>query len=124
MPDLGEQLSAILQNPEAQKNIGALLSSLGQSPPPETAAPPFDLSMLFQNASPKNEHAEPDLSAVLKIQQLLSRTSCDDNSVNLLRALRPYLHEPQKADDAIRVLKLLNILPALKECGIFGSGLI
>ena len=123
MPDLGEQLSAILQNPEAQKNISALLSSLGQSPPPETTAPPFDLSALFQKTPPKNEHAEPDLSAVLKIQQFLSKTSCDDNSVNLLRALRPYLHEPQKADDAIRVLKLLNILPALKECGIFGSGL-
>lgn len=124
MPDLGEQLSAILQNPEAQKNIGALLSSLGQSPPPAATAPPFDLSALFQNVPPNNEQIEPDLSAVLKIRQLLSRASCDDNSVNLLRALRPYLHEPQKADDAIRVLKLLNILPALKECGIFGSGLI
>ena len=122
MPDLGEQLSSLLRDPEAQKNITALLSSLGQSPP--SGAPPVDLSALFQNPPPKSEMPDLDLSSVLRIQQIFSEMTCDSNSVNLLRALRPYLHEPQKADDAIRVLKLLSILPALKECGVFGGNLL
>ena len=51
MPDLSEQLSAILQNPEAQRNIQNMLSSLQQNGEPSKSqnsdAPPFDLSALF-----------------------------------------------------------------------------
>lgn len=117
--DLSEQLSALLQSPEAQKNIGALLSQFQQG---NSSAPPssFDLSSLFPAAAPSS--GTPDLSSLLKIQQIFSRISCDDKNIALLRALRPYLHEPQKADEAIRLLQLLSVLPALQECGIFGGG--
>ena len=119
MADLAEQLSALLQSPEAQKNIGALLSNFQQESSP-SPPPPFDLSSLFSPKPPAS--GGPDLSSLLKLQQIFSRMSCDDNSVTLLRALRPYLREPQKADKAIHLLQLLKVLPALQECGLLGGG--
>lgn len=135
MPDLGEQLSAILQNPEAQQNIRALLSSFqqgapqqNQPPPPQhQSPPPFDLSALF-GSSPGSQQSSPppgpgfDIGMLMKLQQIFSKMSCEDNNICLLRALRPFLREPKKVDDAIHILQLLSILPALGEIGIFGGG--
>lgn len=107
MPDLSEQLSAILQNPEAQRNIQNLLSSLGSSEPP----PP----------EPKEPFPDFDVNLLMKLQGIFSKMSCNDENVNLLRALRPHLQRPEKADEAINILRLLNILPALGESGFFGG---
>ena len=129
MPDLSEQLSAILQNPEAQQNIMAMLSSLQQSEPSppqnQSGAPPFDLSALFQQAPPQNPEPAPpgfDINMLMKLQGVFSKMSCDDENINLLRALRPHLREPKKIDEAINILRLMSVLPALSESGIFGGG--
>ena len=127
MPDLSEQLSAILQNPEAQRNIRNMLSSLQnsteQKPPPEN--PPFDFSALFGSAPapPKSEEPFPnmDIGMLMKIQSIFSKMSCDDHNVNLLKALRPHLQKPEKVDDAINILRLMSVLPALGEAGLFGG---
>lgn len=134
MPDLSEQLSAILNNPEAQQNIMAMLSSLQQGDSVPQSSPqqnpgggmPFDLSSLFQQAPPPQnpEPAMPgfDINMLMKLQNIFSKMSCDDNNINLLRALRPHLREPKKVDDAINILRLMSVLPALSESGIFGGG--
>lgn len=128
MPDLSEQLSAILQDPEAQRNIRNMLSSLQnsteQKTPPEN--PPFDFSALFGSAPPppvKNEEPFPniDIGMLMKLQSIFSKMSCDDHNVNLLKALRPHLQKPEKVDDAINILRLMSVLPALGEAGIFGG---
>ena len=126
MPDLSDQLSAILQNPEAQQNIRNIISSLqkGNPPPGQNPPPPFDISALFGGNGGANQNENqpgPDMNTLLKLQQIFSKMSCDDKNVCLLKALKPYLHEPKKADDAIRILQLMSALPALKECGIFGG---
>lgn len=130
MPDLSEQLSAILQNPEAQRNIQNLLSSLVQSSEPSqnqnSGAPPFDFSSLFNQNQPKNPEPQIpdiDINMLLKLRGIFSKMNCEDSSVNLLRALRPHLKNPQKIDGAINVLRLMSVLPALEESGIFGGGL-
>lgn len=128
MPDLSEQLSAILQNPEAQQNIRNILSSLqqGNPPPSQNQPPPFDISSLFggNSESCRNDNTpEIDMNTILKLRQIFSKMSCDDKNVCLLKALKPYLHEPKKADDAIRILQLMSVLPALNECGIFGGNM-
>ena len=127
MPDLSEQLSAILQNPEAQKNIQNLLSSLGQNQPQnsENSAPPFDFSSLFgQNQQKASEPQIPDfdIKTLMKLQGIFSKMSCDDRNINLLTALRPLLKNPEKVDGAINILRIMSILPALEESGIFGGG--
>ncbi len=128
MPDLSEQLSAILQNPEAQQNIRNLLSSLQQSEPPQNpvnSSPPFDLSSIFGQNQPQNpEPPMPniDINMLMKLQGIFSKMSCDDRNVNLLMALRPHLKNPQKVDGAINILRMMSVLPALEESGIFGGG--
>ena len=141
MPDLSEQLSSILQNPQAQDSIRQLMGMLGQpaqnaqSPPcaaantppsPPQNQPPLDLSALLgklsQPPSPSPEQPAFDINTLLKIQQIFSKMNCDDKNICLIRALRPYLKDPKKADDAINILRLLSVLPALRDCGIFGRG--
>ena len=127
MPDLSEQLSAILQNPEAQRNIQNFLSSLQKSEEPSAAVspPPFDFSSLFsQNAQKPPEPQIPniDMSMLMKLQGIFSKMSCDDRNINLLSALKPHLKNPQKIDGAINILRLMSVLPALEESGIFGGG--
>lgn len=141
MSDLSEQLSSILQNPQAQDSIRQLMGMLGQpaqnaqSPPcaaantppaPPQNQPPLDLSTLLgklsQPPSPSPEQPAFDINTLLKIQQIFSKMNCDDKNICLIRALRPYLKDPKKADDAINILRLLSVLPALRDCGIFGRG--
>ena len=129
MPDLSEQLSAILQNPEAQRNIQNLLSSLqgGESPPQnQGGGNGFDLSALFNQQAPppkqENLFSGIDVGMLMKLQSIFSKMSCDDRNINLLLALRPHLHNPQKIDSAINLLRMMSILPALEESGIFGGG--
>lgn len=130
MPDLSEQLSAILQNPEAQQNIRNMLSSLqgsgNSSFQNHESSPPFDLSAIFpQNpAPPPPEPALPniDINMLMKLQSIFSKMSCSDQNVNLLMALKPHLKEPQKVDNAINILRLMSVLPALGESGLFGGG--
>lgn len=148
MPDLSEQLSAILQNPQAQESIRSLIGMLGQppqnaqappAPPPPAAnqpsqpAPPLDFSALLGSLQQPSPAPPPpcntppplggiDINSLMKIQQIFSKMNCEDKNVCLLRALRPYLKDPRKADDAINMLRLLSVLPALRDCGIFGGG--
>ena len=128
MPDLSEQLAAILQNPEAQRNIQNMLASLQQNSEPSKnqnlSAPSFDFSSLFNQSQPSSEPGLPniDMSMLMKLQGIFSKMNCEDSNVNLLRALRPHLKNPQKVDGAINILRLMSVLPALEECGIFGGG--
>ena len=129
MPDLSEQLSAILQNPEAQRNIQNMLASFRQnSETPKnqlSGAPPFDFSSLFNQSQPpaaENPLPNIDINMIMKLQGIFSKMNCDDSNVNLLRALRPHLKNPQKVDGAINILRMMSVLPALEESGIFGGG--
>ena len=130
MPDLSEQLSAILQNPEAQKNIQNLLSSFQQNNDPpgnqNSSASSFDFSSFLGENQSLNQSAplpDIDINMLMKLQGIFSRMSCDDSNINLLKALRPHLKNPQKVDGAINILKLMSVLPALEQSGIFGGGL-
>ena len=153
MPDLSEQLAAILSNPEAQKNIQSLLSSFGggnaESNAPPKEAPsgnssngnpsgggPFGGGLFGGNSSGGGPSGNSfggnlfggsdgpglDMDALMKIQKMLSSMNQDDKDINLLRALRPHLREPGRVDEAIRILQLISVLPALGESGLFGGG--
>lgn len=59
-----------------------------------------------------------------KIQNAMQMFSQSNPNVDLLRALRPLLSQKRakKVDDAIRIMQLIQILPMLKESGLFGFG--
>lgn len=125
MADLSSQLSAILSDPEAQKNIQNLLSSLKGDENSSAQSPPFDFSSIFKQNPPQPESENPysgiDINMIMKLQNIFSKMSCDDRNINLLMALKPHLKNPGKIDSAINILRLISVLPALEESGIFGG---
>ena len=77
-------------------------------------------------AAPQNT-AEPAAPAYddINIKQIVSlfskmKNTADDSRVQLIYALRPHLSAERqaRADTAIRLLKLLDMLPFIKESGI------
>ena len=122
MPDDNSQLLNSLigmlgDNPE--EKINAVLSSLTGG---ATTTPSDDKN----EATPsKNEEANintpPDLSALMKIQALLSQMGgrSDDRS-KLLLSLKPFLSTERKphVDRALQLLKLTKLAEAAKEMDI------
>lgn len=63
----------------------------------------------------------PDLSMLTKLMPLMSSMNRDDDDTNLLKALRPYLRgdREKRLDDAIKILRLMKIMPLLQDKGLF-----
>lgn len=95
--------------PAKAPDIGALLQSLGL-----TAAPPSQEKGIGEPA------IDPKLIAgIAKIFGQLN--SVDDKRIQFIAALKPLLRSDRqkKADQAIKMLKLFEVLPLLKEQGLF-----
>lgn len=85
---------------------------------------------LMDNTESKSEKQEEpekdifgdiDIEAIMKLGELLSKMNNNsDKNAQLLMALKPHLRPEnrQKADNALKLLKILNILPLLKDSGI------
>ncbi len=145
-PNLSALLSALQQqmenggsgqNQPSQAPAGANLSSLllalqqgaaqngtnsaGQAP---SGA---DLSSLLSTlqSSPSGANAPAiSMDTILKIQRTMQALSRSNPNIDLLRAMRPLLspRRARKVDDAIRIMQLIQLLPALKESGLFALG--
>lgn len=61
-----------------------------------------------------------DIESIMKLGEMLSSMNKSDKNTQLLLALKPHLRPEnrQKADNAIKLMKILNMLPLLKESGI------
>ena len=113
MDDLNEKLAEILNDPESMNRVRQMAESiLGGEEETTKRSEPADagISSLF---------GEKDLSA---ITSLISRMKSGENDprVQLITALRPHLTEKrrERADAAIRLLKLIDLLPLIKESGL------
>lgn len=64
-----------------------------------------------------------DLGSMAKIAGLLSAAGSTTDDERLLLALKPLLREENrsKVDTAVKLLKLVALLPLLKESGLFGG---
>ena len=108
MDDLSARLAEILNDPESLEKLrktAETLLSKGDEPTDIPSALPGD-----------------DGIDIEKIAALVSmiKSGGDSNRTNLLRALKPHLSEPRKkkVDTAIKLLKIIDILPTLKDSGI------
>lgn len=119
--DLGSMISQLLADPQRMQQLGQMAASLGLGAPAQSgeAAP----SALFGTA-PVNAPPALDPSVLLKIQSAMQSLSQPNPSVELLRALRPLLSQKRakKVDDAVRIMQLIQLLPTLKESGLFCLG--
>ena len=90
---------------------------------------PDDLLSSLKNILSSNESEpsqDPDpfpINPALLATLAKTMSGGDDKNTALIASLKPYLSERRqvKADEAIKLLKLLSILPTLKESGLLSS---
>ena len=106
MDDLSEKLSALLSDPDSISKIKDMAQNiLGNQQPEKSITPSGDV----------------DVSALAGMLKLLKQNGKDDSRIQLLLALRPNLSAEKqgKVDAAIKILKLTELAPLLKDAGIF-----
>lgn len=145
-PNLSALLSALQQQMEngnkgnsastteaAAPNLPSLLLALQQGAAQNgtnsagQAPSGADLSSLLSTlqGSPSGANAPAiSMDTILKIQRTMQALSRSNPNIDLLRAMRPLLspRRARKVDDAIRIMQLIQLLPALKESGLFALG--
>lgn len=115
MDDISEKLAEILNDPESLNRVREMAEGLlgGQKTEPQK---PTDINSIFEGGG-------LDAAQIAKIMSVMSRlkNGIDDNRSNLLLALKPHLSAPrrEKVDTAIKLLKLIDLLPFLKDSGLF-----
>ncbi len=114
MDDLTKRLSEILNDPQSMSRVKEMAESiLKNDPEPEPQPPAMDLGGLL------------DGGELLQVMGLVSKlqSQSDDPKSALLLALKPHLSEAkrEKVDTAVKILRLLDLLPLIKETGILGK---
>lgn len=138
-PNLSALLSSLQQQMEngskgnSAPNLSSLLLALQQGAAQNgtnsagQAPSGADLSSLLSalQGSPSGANAPAiSMDTILKIQRTMQALSRSNPNIDLLRAMRPLLspRRARKVDDAIRIMQLIQLLPALKESGLFALG--
>ena len=108
MDDLSEKLKGILNDPESMANLKNMADSLlsgdnGEGNENSGDMPPIE-----------------NIGAIISIMSKLNSDG-DNDRTRLLNALKPYLSEKRQAktDNAIKILRLLELWPLIKESGMF-----
>lgn len=126
MDDLSSKLNEIFSSPDGMEKIKNLVSMLqgsggggeqgtgqasGTAPPP----PPQQNPMEGLNFDP---------AMLMTMQKAFSTMQKGDPRIDLLLALKENLSDPrrQKVDEAIQMMRLMNLMPLLREQGLFGGG--
>lgn len=112
MEDIASRLQSVLSDEESMKQIKELAGMLGGE------------SLQPQNSPPSDDGI--DTAGLMQLGQLLHSTSREDDNTRLLTALRPLLKEEtqHKLDRVIKLYRLMNLYPLLKQSGIVGGDLL
>lgn len=118
MDDLSAQLNQILSDPQKLQQIQSMAGALGMGGPTSQPAPP----PVPAPAPPMDAGA---LQLVGRLSPLLGQLNREDDHTRLLLALRPLLSpaRQQKLDEASRILRVMRLLPLLRQSGAL-SGLL
>lgn len=109
MDDLQQKISQMLADPESMEQIRNMASSL--------------FADNSQNAQPPQESTADDAffnpQMLLKVANMLKQNA-DNDSANLLFALKPHLSKSRqkRVDKAVKMMKLVSLIPLFKAEGI------
>ena len=123
MSDIASQINQVLSNPEMMEQIKALSGLFGQSAAPSVNAADNvnseSVSPIVQ-PSPLDMLGTDGLQAAMKFVPLLSELKKDDETTRPLHAIKPFLSPARQAklDEAVRLLRVIRILPLLKNQGL------
>ena len=121
MEDFAGKISEILSDEESMKQLSEIAQMLGFSP--DGGPPPAQVNSLPDST---DMGGMPDIGALMGLAVRLKDAGGNDDNVNFLIALRPLLSEEKrpKIDRAVKILKIINLLPILKDSGILGGDLL
>lgn len=106
MEDIASKIQSVLNDEQSMKQISELAAMLGLGESDSSSEPNSQI--------PENS---PDIAKAMSILSIINQAKADDENICFLSALRPLLAEQTqpRVDKAIKLLRLLNLLPALKE---------
>lgn len=116
MDNLNDIISS-LSNEDIEMLKGVASSILGsddQSQPQNTPSQNNSITSALSNLNLNNS----DFEMMMKAKQIFDKmNSASSKNADLINALKPHLSETsrQRADQAIRILKLFEVLPYLKD---------
>lgn len=131
--DLMNKLNEVLNDEESMKQIKELASMLGSGDSSDNTNPPFDISKILggdPQDTPRNDNnntasssPDIDIGKIMQLKGMVEASGKNDKNVALLLALKPLLKEEKQAkvDQVIKILRLLSMLPVLKESGLLGG---
>lgn len=126
MEDIAERLSALLNSPDGMEKLQAAAKSiLGTGEKDQKQR-----ENKSENNKDNQQFSIPDgllsnlgnMQGLMRIMQLLQNRK-EDKRTNLLLALKPHLSEERavRVDRAVSLLRIAELLPVLKEEGLFDS---
>ncbi len=121
MSDLTTQLNQILSDPNMMEQIKSLSGLFGQSAnsfEPSSDQTSSDISP--PSSSPFDLLGPDGIQTAMKLMPILSELKNDDDTIRLLRAIKPFL-SPQrqnKLEEAIKLLRIIRIIPLLRSQGL------
>jgi hypothetical protein len=131
--DLMGKLQSVLSDEESMKQIRELADMLSgggsQSSAPQKENTLPDLSgLLGGGKSDEKETAAPadaDITKIMQIVNMVRQSGQSDKNIDLLLALKPLLKEESrgKVDRLVKIFRLLNLYPVLKDSGLLGGDL-
>lgn len=119
MEDIASKISEILADEQSLKQLSELASMLGLTGEAPALPEPRQLPAI----SPSSD-MPIDIVSIMGIMSKIKDCSKDDQNVNFLCALKPLLakEKHERVDKAIKLIKLLNLWPVIKESGLLDSG--
>jgi len=121
MEDLTEKLSSLLGDPEIMDKIQNLSGLFGSSENDKSTENENKTSEQTKDKSDDFGFSPDMLGTLFKIMPLISSLGKDDKYTKFLKSLKPLLSEERqkKLGDSAKILKLMRILPLIKDQGLF-----
>lgn len=123
MDDLASKITELLGDPEGMKRITDIASSLMSGEQSNALNAPKSESQPKDNEgfNLSDMHLDPvQMGNMMKMMSVLKSQNKEDDNTRLLNALKPHLsaERRKKVDKAISLLKIVKLLPILKESGL------
>lgn len=137
MDNIQEKIAQIMSDPQAMSQVQSLGKMLGlgnQSDPVESQSSTGNSDAHINNnrntlsdASISMNNGMPTemMGKLMKLMPLFQQMNQEDDVTRLLQALRPFLSEDKcrKLDSANKMLRMMKIIPLLKDGGLIDLGL-
>ncbi len=116
--EIAERLSALLSDPEGLNRIKNMAEGLfggGENPFAQASFEKGD------DTAEESPFPDLDIGKVMGVISRLKKGEKENDKTRLLLALKPHLapERQRRVDTAVKILKLLDLAPMLKELGLF-----